>query len=239
MIRTPTGAIAAAGSSILMSWSPPMATQDEIVDILVESYPNNTMHTLGGLFYSGQMDMLDDYPHPGKEVIETWIFFGDPSVLFRSDIPQSMDITHLQRDYVGVSSLTVSSSIENATVTLLHMDSLIGTSKVVNGEVLFNFDTIKNPDSLEIVVNAYNQIPYFGKVYIVEEVIPPSGGLDFTISPNPVSSDLNEIDLSFELDYDQLVNIRIYNPVGQFIYEDNNSLVKVFMDQIIILLKYL
>ena len=108
------------------------------------------------------------------------------------------------------------------------MDSLIGTSKVVNGEVLFNFDTIKNPDSLEIVVNAYNQIPYFGKVYIVEEVIPPSSGLDFTISPNPVSSDLNEIDLSFELDYDQLVNIRIYNPVGQLIYEDNNSLSEGF-----------
>ena len=35
--------LAAAGSSILMSWAPPMASQDEIVDILVESYPNQFM----------------------------------------------------------------------------------------------------------------------------------------------------------------------------------------------------
>ena len=52
-----------------------MATQDEIVDILVESYTNNQMRTLGGLFYSGQMKMLDDYSgSDGREVIETWVF---------------------------------------------------------------------------------------------------------------------------------------------------------------------
>ena len=223
----PTGAIAAAGSSILMSWAPPMATQDEIVDILVESYPTNRMHTLGGLFYSGQMDMLDDYPQTGKEVIETWVFFGDPSVLFRSDVPQDMDITHVPEDYVGISSLTVSSSVENATVTLLHMDSVIGTSKVLNGEVVFNFDTINNPDSLEIVANAYNHIPYFGKVYVIEEVVPPSGALDFAISPNPVESDF-KISLSFELDYYQEVNVRIYNPIGQLIYDESNGLSEGF-----------
>ena len=48
-LGSPTGAIAAAGSSILMSWAPPMATQDEIVDILVESYSDNQMHTIGAL----------------------------------------------------------------------------------------------------------------------------------------------------------------------------------------------
>jgi gingipain R len=226
-LGSPTGAIAAAGSTILMSWAPPMSTQDEIVDILVESYPNNRMHTLGGLFYSGQMDMLDDYPQTGKEVIETWVFFGDPSVLFRSDVPQDMDITHVPEDYVGISSLTVSSSIENATVTLLHMDSVIGTSKVLNGEVVFNFDTINNPDSLEIVANAYNHIPYFGKVYVIEEVVPPSGALDFAISPNPVESDF-KISLSFELDYYQEVNVRIYNPIGQLIYDESNGLSEGF-----------
>ena len=51
---SPTGAIAAAGSSILMSWAPPMASQDEIVDILVESYPNNKMHSIGALFTAGR-----------------------------------------------------------------------------------------------------------------------------------------------------------------------------------------
>ena len=98
-LGSPTGAIAAAGSSILMSWAPPMASQDEIVDILVESYINNKMHTIGALFYSGQMKMLDDYPNSGKEVIETWVLFGDPTTLFRSDIPSELllNIAKLKR----------------------------------------------------------------------------------------------------------------------------------------------
>jgi gingipain R len=82
-LGSPTGSIGVAASSILMAWAPPMATQDEIVDILTEKYPSNQLQTLGGLFYSGQMYMLDSYnsSNTAKEVYETWVFFGDPSVM--------------------------------------------------------------------------------------------------------------------------------------------------------------
>ena len=37
---------------------------------------------------NGQMQMLDDYPgSQGNEVIETWVFFGDPSVMMRTQDP--------------------------------------------------------------------------------------------------------------------------------------------------------
>ena len=121
-LGSPTGAIAAAGSSILMSWAPPMATQDEIVDILVESYSDNQMHTIGALFYSGQMKMLDDYPNYGKEVVETWVLFSDPTTLFRSKTPDDFIVTHSDEEEVGVTSLTVFCD-EDAKVTLWNGDS--------------------------------------------------------------------------------------------------------------------
>jgi MYXO-CTERM domain-containing protein len=74
--EAPSGAIAMYGSSINQSWSPPMAAQDEIADLLVsESY-----FTLGGLCFAGSARMMDDYGAAGVEMYNTWHLFGDPSV---------------------------------------------------------------------------------------------------------------------------------------------------------------
>ena len=219
-LGTPTGAIAAAGSSILMSWAPPMATQDEIVDILVESYTNNKMQTLGGLFYSGQMKMLDDYNNAdGREVIETWVFFGDPSTMIRTDIPQDLTVTHLSSELVGVSSLNVFSSTEDAVVTLKSNGSIISKSSVQNGQALLQFNSIELPDTLEIVVSAYNKVPYFGQ-FIVKDLPNPYGTAnELLIGPNPV--DLNgSLHLIFELESDQEVSFNIFNQLGQMVFSN-------------------
>ena len=219
-LGTPTGAIAAAGSSILMSWAPPMATQDEIVDILVESYTNNKMQTLGGLFYSGQMKMLDDYNNAdGREVIETWVFFGDPSTMIRTDVPQELTVTHLSSELVGVSSLNVFSTTEDAVVTLKSNDSIISKSSVQNGQALLQFNSIELPDTLEIVVSAYNKVPYFGQ-FIVKDLPNPYGTAnELLIGPNPV--DLNgSLHLIFELESDQEVSFNIFNQLGQMVFSN-------------------
>ena len=63
-------------SSILQSWNPPMAAQDESVDLLVsESYL-----TLGGLMFAGSCRMMDEYGSGGVEMFNTWHLFGDPSL---------------------------------------------------------------------------------------------------------------------------------------------------------------
>ena len=225
-LGSPTGAIAAAGSSILMSWAPPMATQDEIVDILVESYANNKMQTLGGLFYSGQMKMLDDYNNAdGREVIETWVFFGDPSTMIRTDIPQDLTVTHLTSEPVGVSTLTVFSTTEDAVVTLKSNDSIISKSSVQNGQALLQFNPIELPDTLEVVVSAYNKVPYFGQ-FIVKDLPNPYGTAnELLIGPNPVDLD-GSLHLMFELESDQEVSFNIFNQLGQKIFSN-----KVDLDQ--------
>jgi gingipain R len=217
-LGSPTGAIAAAGSSILMSWAPPMASQDEIVDILVESYPNNKMNSIGALFYSGQMKMLDDYPNSGKEVIETWVLFGDPSTLFRSDIPSEIVVEHSETEEIGLTSTTIICNIENAPVTLWNGDSLIGKSNVLNGKVDFNFDSINCIDTLSIAINAYNKIPYFGQLRVINSLEDFTGSSeDLIFGPNPMNSS-GQLTLIFELLEDQETYFELFNPLGQLIF---------------------
>ena len=201
-----------------MSWAPPMATQDEIVDIIVEYYPNNQMHSFGALFYSGQMKMLDDYPNSGKEVVETWVLFGDPTTLFRSDIPSNFIVDHSETEEIGLTSTTILCNVENAAVTLWNGDSLIGKSIALNGQVDFNFDSINTIDTLSIVINAYNKIPYFGQLRVInplEDFIGSSEDLIF--GPNPMNSS-GQLTLIFELLEDQETYFEIFNPLGQLIY---------------------
>lgn len=227
-LGNPTGAIASAGSSILMSWAPPMATQDEIVDILVESYPNNKMRTLGGLFYSGQMKMLDDYNNSdGREVIETWVFFGDPTTMIRSDIPQDIDVSHLPEDFVGVNSLTVNSNTEDAVVTLKLNDSIIAKSTILNGQALLQFNSIDNPDTLEIALSAYNKIPHFSQFVVKTLAVPYGNAEDLLIGPNPVDEN-GMLNLMFELVADQEVYFSIYNNLGQLVFENQQDMNKGF-----------
>ncbi len=75
----PTGAAAAYMSSINQSWAPPMAAQDEFVDLLVaESYIS-----YGALCYAGSCLMMDEYGSGGVDMFDTWHIFGDPALRMR------------------------------------------------------------------------------------------------------------------------------------------------------------
>ncbi len=72
----PTGAIGMYASSINQSWSPPMAAQDESVDLLVA----DQYFSFGGLAFAGSCQMIDEYGGGGVDMFNTWHVFGDPSV---------------------------------------------------------------------------------------------------------------------------------------------------------------
>ncbi|MBQ2498557.1 MAG: hypothetical protein II523_00950, partial [Bacteroidales bacterium] len=55
----PTGAIGGMFSYISQPWTPPQDGQDEMIDVLVESYSNNIRHTMGGVSVNGNMKVLD------------------------------------------------------------------------------------------------------------------------------------------------------------------------------------
>ncbi len=167
----PTGAIATFMSSINQSWNPPMDGQDEMVDILVQSYAGNTKYTFGGLSVNGCLQMNDDYGQAGYEMTDTWHIFGDPSLHVRTAVPQAMSVNHVSVLPVGLSTLAVNASFNGATVVLTMNGQIIATGTVSNGFVSLAFPPLSMPDTLFVTVTGFNQVPYLGQVL----VIPASG----------------------------------------------------------------
>jgi hypothetical protein len=79
----PTGAIAMYASSINQSWAPPMEAQDEF-NLLI-SDPLNPYQSFGALCFAASSQMMDAYLAAGVEMFDTWILFGDPSVVVVGD----------------------------------------------------------------------------------------------------------------------------------------------------------
>ncbi len=106
----PSGGIASFMSTIYQGWAPPMSAQDEMVDILVESYINNRKVTFGGVSFNGCLKMNDDYDNSGDNETDHWVIFGDPSVVLRTDLPTEISVSHSGSIEVGASTYSVNVS---------------------------------------------------------------------------------------------------------------------------------
>jgi len=189
----PTGAIAVLMSTVNQSWSPPMDGQDEMNDILVESYDNNVKRTYGGLSMNGVMHMADSYGSAGEVEILYWTIFGDPSVVVRTDTPTEMAVSHSNIMIIGVTEFSVETGISGALVAISREGVLLGsTLSNVSGNATLVFENALDvPGSVDLVVTAFNRVPYENTVNVIapdgaymllESVFIGSGGdeiLDF------------------------------------------------------------
>ncbi len=160
------GAIASCGSSILMAWAEPMQVQDEIADIISNQYPNLKCYSLGALFYNGGMSMMDKYPTSGKNTMETWVMFGDPSCLFRSAVPAPIAATHANCIQASATSFQVSAPSGALVYAALSQNNLplggsLVTNNVANITINGNFNPTQNVD---VTVTGYNAIPYIQSI---------------------------------------------------------------------------
>jgi cytochrome oxidase Cu insertion factor (SCO1/SenC/PrrC family) len=175
----PTGAIAFLGSTINQSWNSPMAGQDEMTDILVESYPDNIKRTFAGISINGCMEMIDEYGTDGANMADTWTVFGDPSVMVRTKNPDTLIVSNATYLPVGVTSLLVTCNENGARATLLLSDTILATGLINNDTIVFSFPALINPgDTVLLTVSNYNAIPYQSNIYIIAPVT-----ADFTGTP--------------------------------------------------------
>jgi len=160
------GAIAACGSSILMSWAEPMQAQDEITSLITGSNPNHEKATLGGLFYNGLMSVLEDYSlsDTAIEVMQTWVMFGDPSVVYRNQPSQALTVSHLPAIENTVVALAVTCNVEGAFVSITQNGEIIGTGVVSEGQVIVALGAFTPNVPLMVTVTGQNQTPYQGMV---------------------------------------------------------------------------
>ncbi|MGC9361674.1 MAG: C25 family cysteine peptidase [Candidatus Syntrophosphaera sp.] len=154
------GGIAFYGSSVNQSWSPPMAAQDEVADLLVA----NAKKTVGGLFFNGSCKMLDDYS--AWDMYKTWNIFGDASMLTRTKNPMAMSVSHTTYINVGeTSTVSVATGVPYAYVGITYGTSIYGYGYA---NYLGNFTTTLSPSNFmeyTITVTAHNRVTYVGKIY--------------------------------------------------------------------------
>jgi PKD repeat protein len=160
----PTGAVATLMSTINQSWNPPMDGQDEMDDILVESYPTNIKHTFGGITMNGCMKMNETYGAGGDEMTDTWTIFGDPSVMVRTATPVVITATHENQIFLGSTALVVNSPVEGALAALSIHNQFITSGFITNGVVTLNFPAFQSPDTVQLVLTAYNHVPYIANL---------------------------------------------------------------------------
>jgi PKD repeat protein len=173
----PTGAIAFFGSTINQSWNSPMAGQDEMTDILAESYPNNIKRTFAGISLNGCMEMIDEYGSDGEDMADTWTVFGDPSIMVRTKNPDTLLISHATALPVGATSLLVTCNENDARATLTLHNTILATGLVSNDTVVLTFPaTTSTSDTLLLTVSNYNAIPYQSNILIVAPVVAEFSG---------------------------------------------------------------
>ncbi len=158
-----SGAVAAFMSSITQSWNPPMDAQDEMVDILVETYQDNIKRTFGGISFNGCMHMNDRYGNSGYQETDTWHVFGDPSLEVRTDTPATMTVQHDSTITVGSNGFEVTvPGVEGALCSISRDSVFLGSGYTNgNGRALIHLDQpLSAGNDVDLVVTAYNMIPY-------------------------------------------------------------------------------
>jgi hypothetical protein len=165
----PTGAVGAFMSSIGQSWNPPMDAQDEMVDILIESYVDNIKHSYGGISFSGCMHMNDRYGGSGNEMTDTWHIFGDPSLEVRTDTPGSMTVDHPVSISMGSNGFEIDVSGAAGALCALSRDSeFLGSGYAdETGHAIILLDApLADGGDVDLCVTAYNMIPFTATVSI-------------------------------------------------------------------------
>jgi hypothetical protein len=179
----PTGAIVATGSTVSMSWAPPMDAQDEFVDLIVETYEDNIKHTFGGIHYNGVMHMNDDYGSGGFSETDYWTLFGDPSLTIRTDTPQEMSIVRDEEIKGGATSYEVTiADVENAYCAISRDGVILGsayTDEFGYAVIEFN-EPLIGDEPLTLVITGYNKIPCIAELPVITNEPPltpsrPSG----------------------------------------------------------------
>jgi gingipain R len=215
----PAGAIASCGSSILMAWSEPMQVQDEMTELIIRSDSQNIKTTLGGIFNNGLVSMLETYNQndSSKEVMQTWVFFGDPSTDFRSKVTTDITATHPSLIPQSGGVITVNSNTENATICISQNNEILVKSEIISGTANVIIPALTSTNNLKITLSKDNKKPYRGTIEIATLGLSDFENY-FTIYPNPTSDYIN-IESSKIL---EKTTIKLFDTNGRVIINKQN-----------------
>ena len=176
----PTGAIGGMFSWISQPWIPPMYGQDEMVNILCEWVGGDQFnHTMGGASLNGNMNILDMAPSDGGNTYNTWILFGDPSLMVRTDNPTSMNVScNPPILMLGMTDLEVSTQNTEYGIATLMMDGEVIASGYIQNDVCnLEFAPLNNVGTATLTVMGYNKV-----TEVIDVMVNPAEGPYITVN---------------------------------------------------------
>ena len=228
----PTGAIATLMSTINQSWDPPMDGQDEMVDILVETYANNIKRTFGGISVNGLLKMNDSYGSAGTEMTDTWTIFGDPSLTIRTDTPKVIIASHPQTLFAGTTQLQVNCSVGGARASLSRNGQYITHAAFQGGTASLVFPALNAGDTIKLAVTAFNRIPYLTDIYVIAPAGPYVVAKSLAVH-DPSGNNNSLADYSEQIFLDLIIeNIGVASALGVNVVASSTSPYIAFLDSI-------
>jgi len=172
----PTGAIAFFGATISIGWDPTMTAQDEFVDLCLGithtaggfnyGQPGLTIRSISGAMLNASQRMLQRHGTGCLADYNSWLVFGDPSLMFRTKTPQEMTITHLPTVSPGTTDFSVTCDVEGAKATISYKNEsneviILGAAVVDGGTANITF-TEPTADQTEftLAVTGFNKVTY-------------------------------------------------------------------------------
>jgi hypothetical protein len=176
----PTGAIGMMASTINQAWQPPMTGQDEMNSILSEeSIPHGPVikRTYGGVSINGSMYMIPQHGSSGTQTHDTWVLFGDPTLMVRTAAPEPFTPDYNPVALIGWSSFNVAGLEDGAHVSFTVENDgvveILGTAVAENGTANIVFDEpLSEPAMATLAITGFNKITYMNDEI---SVIPPEG----------------------------------------------------------------
>ena len=164
----PTGSIAHAGSTISQSWEPPMHGQYGMNLILTEQLDEGVSRSLGGIFTNGCMYMNDAQGGSGINETNYWTFFGDPSVVIRTDQPTSLEPIHDDVILIGQTEFVVDVGVNDGLVALSNDSGLLESEYIQDGVAVISLDpTYMVPGTFDLVITSFNSFTYEAEINVV------------------------------------------------------------------------
>jgi len=213
------GAVGMIAASSLAPWTPPTVMQAEVVDLLAAG----SRQTLGALYYSGLMKVLDEYAGlpVAAQVMEQNIVFGDASLMVRTTAPASFKVGLPAAVETTAGLLTLSVECANGgTAAVTNDGQLLGAVDFV-GAGLVSVPlpvAVSSLTSVTITVTGANMIPFVGEVAVVAGASPvfdtvlPDQPLLHGNYPNPFNPRTR---IAFELPVAQTVRLTVYDIRGR------------------------
>ena len=186
----PTGAIGGMFSWISQPWQPPMYGQDEMVAILCEWKSSDKFcHTFGGASLNGNMYVLDAAPSDNGSTHNTWILFGDPSLMVRTDNPVSMNLNCSPAALMlGMTELQVNAENTSFGIATMMMNGeVICSGNIINGIGTLHFSPLTEVGTATLTVIGYNKVTEIISI----EILPAEGPFITVDSSTPNFAPVN------------------------------------------------